>query len=107
MQHTITPDHRRFHPRDDLDSVELSAPAQGDFAQGQRQHIAAARLSEDFATGMRTTSMHRVTGDFATGMGTAPRTTTRGDFATGMRTNAAPVTAGRFTSVVDALPIAA
>ena len=56
--------------------AELSAPAQGDFARGQRQDIAPGSCQGDFATGMRTTRMLRITGDFATGMRTLPRTRT-------------------------------
>lgn len=108
MPQTITPEHRQFGPRHDLGTnVEIAAPAQGDFARGQRHAIAVAHVHGDFATGMRATSVPRVTGDFATGMRSAPRTTTLGDFATGMRTRSAAVVTNRFTNPDSALPIAA
>jgi hypothetical protein len=111
MPQTITFDQRQSGPRRDLDTdsdtAEFLVPAQGDFARGQRHETAAARSYGDFATGMRNTSMPRITGDFATGMRTSPRTTTVGDFATGMRTNSTSVVIDAFSSPVSALPIAA
>lgn len=87
---------------------EISAlTAQGDFAHGQRRHIAHSHVYGDFATGMRTASMPRVTGDFATGMRTSPRRTPIGDFATGMRTVSRAVITNNATTAESALPIAA
>ncbi len=109
MPQTISLDHRQsaHHPDLDLGAGEILAPAQGDFARGQRHDSAAGRVRGDFATGMRTTSMLRVAGDFASGMRTLPRVLTVGDFATGMRTGSSPVVIDEFTSPVDALALAA
>jgi hypothetical protein len=109
MSQTITISHRQFDPRHDRDTSagESVVPAQGDFARGQRRDVAAAPAFCDFATGMRSVSMSRVSGDFATGMRTSLRTTTLGDFATGMRTGAAPVAINRFRSFESVFPIAA
>jgi hypothetical protein len=109
MPQTITFGHRQLDTRSDLDTNAgpLSAPTHGDFARGQRQDIAPGRAQGDFATGMRTTRMLRITGDFATGMRTLPRTRTVGDFATGMRTNSAPAVIEALASPVSALPMAA
>jgi hypothetical protein len=108
MPQTITFEQLQSDPRHDLGpqaAGEILAPAQGDFARGQR-HIAAGHARGDFATGMRTHTMLRVAGDFATGMRTSPRTTTLGDFATGMRTSWAPVDIDTFVSPVGALAMA-
>jgi hypothetical protein len=109
MSQSITFDSRHVHTRTDLDGTtgESLAPAQGDFARGQRHHFAPGRANCDFATGMRNLSKPRVSGDFATGMCTSPRTTTLGDFATGMRTGVAPAAVDALPSAVGALPVAA
>jgi hypothetical protein len=109
MSQTITMNHRRPDARHELDTNagEIVAPVPGDFARGQRRDIAAAPAHSDFATGMRSVRMMRVTGDFATGMRTSPRTISLGDFATGMRTGAAPIAFDRPTILENALPVAA
>jgi hypothetical protein len=110
MLQSTTIDSRRSNVTTDLTATsgEISAlTAQGDFARGQRRHIARNHVYGDFATGMRTTSMPRVTGDFATGMRTSPRRTTIADFATGMRTVSPLVITNDPTTADSALPIAA
>jgi len=109
MSQTVMLDRRQSDPRHHLDTNagEFVAPVPGDFARGQRHVVPAAHAYADFATGMRTASISRVTGDFATGMRTSPRTMTLGDFAAGMRTSSEPLVRHRFRKPVTALPAAA
>jgi hypothetical protein len=72
-------------------------PSAGDFARGQRNDARLPRTDCDFATGMRLSSVRRVTGDFCTGMRSVSRTTAViGDFATGMRSVSIPFVADDF-----------
>jgi hypothetical protein len=109
MPQTITLDHPKSTPRRELDASagEISAPAEGDFARGQRQDILTGHTYGDFATGMRSTKTPSVTGDFATGMRTSHQPTTVGDFATGMRNLSAPIATRKFRTRVSVLPVAA
>jgi hypothetical protein len=108
MSQTATIDHRPPTARHALDTNagEVRAPAQRDFASGQRHDIASRHARCDFATGIRRTSTPSVTGDFATGMRTTHRLTTLGDFATGTRARSAPVAVNGLTSI-SALPVTA
>ena len=109
MPQTITLDHPQSSPRRELDprAGEISAPAEGDFARGQRQEILTGHGYGDFATGMRRTRTPSVTGDFATGMRTSHQATTVGDFATGMRSLSAPTAARKLRTRISVLPVAA
>jgi hypothetical protein len=109
MSQTITVDQRQSDLHRDLEpnAGEVPAGVQGDFARGQRHAVAGGHSYGDFATGMRRTSMLRVTGDFATGMRTSRRQTSLGDFATGMRALSAPVVVDTFPSRVGELALAA
>ena len=102
-------DSRRSNISSDVDAHlgEVRTAARGDFARGQRRDIRLDPVYGDFATGMRSPGMLRVTGDFATGMRIASRRTTVGDFATGMRTLTSPVAIHDLTSADRALPAAA
>lgn len=105
-----TLDSRRSNLNTDVTATAdetRATTAQGDFARGQRHDIGRGYVYGDFATGMRTTSIPRVTGDFATGTHTSPRGTAIGDFATGMRTALPPAITHDRRTADGALPIAA
>jgi hypothetical protein len=109
MPQTVTLDHLQSTPRRELDTSlgEISAPAEGDFARGQRRDLLTGPTYGDFATGVRMTITPSVTADFATGMRTTHQLTTVGDFATGMRNHSAPIATRKFRTRISVLPVAA
>jgi hypothetical protein len=109
MPQTITLDHPRATPHRELDTRagEITAPAEGDFARGQRHDLVVGHTYGDFATGMRSTRTPSVTGDFATGMRTSRQPATIGDFATGMRNLSTPIATRKFRTRISVVPVAA
>jgi hypothetical protein len=95
-------------PNHAANAGEPLTTAPGDFARGQRSQLDRVHVADDFATGMRTTSIPRVTGDFATGTRTTSIPRVTGDFATGMRTiPAALIIIDHLANAPDELPLAA
>jgi hypothetical protein len=95
-------------PNHAANAGEPLTTAPGDFARGQRSQLDRVHVASDFATGMRTTSIPRVTGDFATGTRTTSTPRVTGDFATGMRTiPAAVIIIDHLANAPDELPLAA